>query len=129
MPSKAIWRRAAVVCRLMLALIFLVAGASKAVQPWAFVHTVEGYRMLPTPVTRPFALALPWIELLAGLYLLVGLFSRITAVAVGALLGMFSVALVVQLVRGSAGDCGCVLGLTNPLVTAFVGGTRIGWWD
>lgn len=129
MPSGAIGQRAAVVCRLILALIFVVAGGSKLAQPWTFVHTVEGYRMLPAVVTRPFALALPWIEVLIGLYLLAGLFSRITAATTGMLLALFSIALLVQLVRGHAGNCGCVPGLNNPLVTAFVGGSSIGWWD
>jgi len=123
------WRYITLILRLFLALVFLVAGFSKVTQPWTFVHTVEGYNMLPTALARPFGLALPWIEVMLGIYLLIGLFIRITAVAVVALLAVFLVALAVQIGNGHTGNCGCVLGINNPLVTAFVGGNDIGIFD
>lgn len=69
------------------------------------------------------------IEVLVGLYLLVGLFLRAALVCTSILLATFVCALILQILRGHTGDCGCVLGLNNPLVTAFVGGNNIGWWD
>ena len=68
------------ICRILLAVIFLIAGGSKIAHPWVFVHTVEGYRMLPGSLARPFGLALPWLEVLLALYLLVGLFTRLAAI-------------------------------------------------
>ncbi|MGH2388600.1 MAG: MauE/DoxX family redox-associated membrane protein, partial [Chloroflexota bacterium] len=117
------------VFRLLLAVVFLIAGASKVAHPWVFVHTVEGYRMLPGSLARPFGLALPWVEVLLGLYLLVGLFTRVAAAVVGAVLVMFLFALSVQLAHGHTGDCGCVVGINNPIITAFVGGNTIGSFD
>src|SRR5579864_6890432 len=114
------WRYATLAFRIFLAIVFLVAGLSKVFQPWTFVNTVEGYDMLPTSLARLFGLALPWIEVLLGLYLLIGLFTRITAVATAALLGVFLVALGVQLARGHTGNCGCVVGIDNPIIAAFV---------
>src|SRR6185312_2569381 len=113
------------ICRILLAVIFLIAGGSKIAHPWVFVHTVEGYRMLPGSLARPFGLALPWLEVLLALYLLVGLFTRLAAIVMGAVLVMFLFALGVQLAHGHTGDCGCVVGITNPIVTAFVGGDTI----
>src|SRR6185312_8052584 len=117
------------VFRLLLAVVFLIAGASKIAHPWVFVHTVEGYRMLPGSLARPFGLALPWLEVLLALYLLVGLFTRVAAVVMCAVLVMFLFALGVQLAHGHTGDCGCVVGITNPVITAFVGGNTIGPFD
>lgn len=118
------------VFRLLLALVFLLAGIGKVTQPWVFVHTVEQYQMLPSGVARPFGLALPWVELLIGLYLLVGLFTRITAVVTAALLAVFLGALGTQLARGNTTvSCGCFSGLNNPVVTALAGGATIGAWD
>jgi uncharacterized membrane protein YphA (DoxX/SURF4 family) len=117
------------VFRLLLAVVFLIAGASKIAHPWVFVHTVEGYRMLPGSLARPFGLALPWVEVLLALYLLVGLFTRVAAVVMCAVLVMFLFALGVQLAHGHTGDCGCVVGITNPVITAFVGGNTIGAFD
>jgi hypothetical protein len=47
----------------------------------------------------------------------------------GAVLVMFLFALGVQLAHGHTGDCGCVVGITNPVITAFVGGNTIGAFD
>jgi uncharacterized membrane protein YphA (DoxX/SURF4 family) len=116
--------------RLLLAIVFLLAGASKVTQPWVFVHTVENYGMLPAGVARPFGLALPWVEMLLGLYLLIGLFTRVTAIVTAALLAMFMVALATQLARGGTGiGCGCFSGLNNSIVTTLAGGSTIGSWD
>ncbi len=115
--------------RIVLALIFLIAGGSKIAHPWVFVHTVEGYHMLPGSLARPFGLALPWLEVILALYLLVGLFTRLAAIVTGVVLAMFLFALSVQLVNGHTGDCGCVVGITNPVITAFVGGNTIGPFD
>jgi hypothetical protein len=85
--------------------------------------------MIPGSLARPFGLALPWLEVLLALYLLVGLFTRLAAIVMGAVLVMFLFALGVQLAHGHTGDCGCVVGITNPIVTAFVGGNTIGPFD
>jgi Methylamine utilisation protein MauE len=127
--TTAPWRYGSVAARWLLAVIFIVAGGSKAAQPWVFVHTVEGYDMLPSALSTPFGLALPWIEIMLGVYLLIGLFTRVAGAATLALCAVFLVALTVQLVRGHTGDCGCVVGIDNPIVTAFVGGNSIGAWD
>jgi uncharacterized membrane protein YphA (DoxX/SURF4 family) len=122
-------RYVTLVFRLFLVVVFLIAGGSKIAHPWVFVHTVEGYKMLPGSLARPFGLALPWIEVLLGLYLLIGLFTRLAAIATCAVLAMFLFALAVQLAHGHTGDCGCVVGIDNPIITAFVGGNNIGPWD
>jgi uncharacterized membrane protein YphA (DoxX/SURF4 family) len=127
--TTVLWRYGSLAARWLLAVIFIVAGASKAAQPWVFVHTVEGYNMLPSSLSTPFGMALPWIEIMLGGYLLIGLFTRVAAAATLALYAVFLVALALQLARGHTGDCGCVVGIDNPLVTAFVGGNTIGVWD
>ena len=128
-PTDSPFRYATVVFRLALAVVFLIAGGSKVANPWVFVHTVQGYKMLPDALARPFGLALPWIEVLIGLYLLVGLFTRIAAAATAAVLVLFLVALSVQIVRGNTTNCGCVVGIDNPVITWFIGGNNIGPFD
>jgi uncharacterized membrane protein YphA (DoxX/SURF4 family) len=122
-------RYGSLAARWFLAAVFIIAGASKVAHPWVFVHTVEGYNMLPSAISQPFGLALPWLEILLGVYLLIGLFTRVAAAVTIALLGVFVVSLAVQLARGHTGNCGCVVGIDNPIITAFVGGNNIGPWD
>jgi uncharacterized membrane protein YphA (DoxX/SURF4 family) len=116
--------------RWFLGLLFIVAGLSKVSNPWVFVHTVEGYNMLPSAISTPFGLALPWFEMMLGVYLFVGLFTRASAAVTIILSGVFLVALATQIVRGHTHQsCGCIQGVTNPIVAAFLGGNTIGAWD
>ena len=54
-----------------------------------------------------FALVLPWLELLAGVALLLGLWTRSSAALVGLLLVVFIAAISFNLYRKNAIDCGC----------------------
>ena len=51
--------------------------------------------------------ALPYLELLLGLYLLVGLFTRVSAWATNVLTLLFLLALLQGALRGLEIDCGC----------------------
>ncbi len=53
------------------------------------------------------ALVMPWFELLAGLALILGIWTRTSAALVGALLLVFVAAISANLLRGNAIDCGC----------------------
>jgi uncharacterized membrane protein YphA (DoxX/SURF4 family) len=116
--------------RWMLAVLFIITGLAKAQQPWAFVHALEHFAVLPAAMTQPFGMALPWIEILIGAYLLLGLFTRAAALAAGMLLIFFIVILVVRIARGATTGCSCTLNTSdNPIVNTFLGGTSIGVVD
>ena len=125
---------ATLVARLVLGTVFGLAALAKITAPGLFRQDVAGYHLLPPAVVGPFALALPWIEALLALYLLVGLFLRPTAVATAALLLVFIGALAISLARGStAHGCGCLpssgpLG-SLPLVAWLAGGATISPFD
>jgi uncharacterized membrane protein YphA (DoxX/SURF4 family) len=125
---------ATLVARLVLGTVFGLAALAKITAPELFRQDVAAYHLLPPDVVGPFALALPWIEALLALYLLVGLFLRPTAVATGALLLVFIGALAISLARGStAHGCGCLpssgpLG-SLPLVAWLAGGATISPFD
>jgi hypothetical protein len=53
------------------------------------------------------ALVMPWVELLAGVALILGVWKREAAIVAGLLLLVFLVAIGVNLARGHAVDCGC----------------------
>ena len=68
-----------VAIRLSAAAIWLVAGAAKLVDLEHFHAQVDQYQLLPHALEAPFACAVPFVELLVGLYLAVGLFTRAAA--------------------------------------------------
>jgi uncharacterized membrane protein YphA (DoxX/SURF4 family) len=68
---------------------------------------IYNYRLVPGASVNLMALAMPWLELLLGLALLLGIWTRASAGLVGALLLVFVVAISVNLARANAIDCGC----------------------
>jgi len=97
----------AVRVQIALGLFFVVAALPKLVDPPSFAHMVYNYRLVPGALVNLMALAMPWLELLAGLALILGIWARTSAGVVGALLLVFILAISVNLVRGNAIDCGC----------------------
>jgi len=83
--------------RLALGLYFFLAGVGKF-RMGVGVFYEQGFvplrpAWLPEALGRPFGYALPLIELLLGLLLIAGLFSRITAGLIALLLATFTIAL------------------------------------
>jgi putative oxidoreductase len=68
---------------------------------------IYNYRLVPGLAVNTLALVMPWVELLAGLALILGVWRREAASLVGILVVVFLVAIGVNLARGHAVDCGC----------------------
>ncbi len=93
--------------RWILGLVFVVAAIDKIAAPEIFAGSIEAYKILPVPVINLFALVIPWIELLCGLFLLAGVRLRASAFLVSALLVVFLFAIISAIVRNLNIDCGC----------------------
>lgn len=118
--------------RIVLGAIFLLAGLTKVQSPGSFAEAIRVYHLLPSGLVAPFALVLPWLEILVAAYLLVGFLSRLAALGSAAMLAMFVIALTDALLTGNtAHACGCFGGGlgANPVLSLIAGGSSIGWWD
>lgn len=93
--------------QIALGLFFVAAALPKIVDPPSFAHMVTNYRLVPGPFVNLMALGMPWLELLAGLALILGIWTRTSAALVGALLLVFVGAISLNLARANAIDCGC----------------------
>ena len=93
--------------QLALGVIFVAAALPKIVDPPSFAHMIYNYKLVPMAVLNFMALVMPWIELLCGLALVLGIWRRTARTLVGAMLVTFIVAIGVNLARGNAIDCGC----------------------
>jgi uncharacterized membrane protein YphA (DoxX/SURF4 family) len=102
--------------RLTAAAIWLVAGAAKVADLEHFHAQVVQYRLLPHAFEAPFAYTLPFVELLVGLYLAVGLLTRAAAAAGCLLMLVFLVAQGQAWARGLSLDCGCFGALSHETV-------------
>ena len=91
----------------MLGGVLLVAGALKLGNLGESVLAVRAYQLLPYELTDIVGIALPIIEVVVGLLLVTGTFTRISA-AVGALLMLaFIIGIGSAWARGLSLDCGC----------------------
>jgi len=90
-----------------LGAIFVAAALPKVVDPPSFAHMIYNYRLIPAPFLNLMALLMPWIEMLAGVALILGIWRRTAALLVGALLSVFIVAIGINIGRDNAVNCGC----------------------
>jgi putative oxidoreductase len=96
-----------VASRILLGVVFIVAAIDKIAVPEAFAVSVEAYRIVPTAMVNVFALIVPWLELLCGIFLVAGVYVRSSALILGVLLVSFVAAIVWALAQGLKIDCGC----------------------
>jgi rhodanese-related sulfurtransferase/uncharacterized membrane protein YphA (DoxX/SURF4 family) len=93
--------------RLFLGAIFVYASYDKILRPVPFAEIVYNYQILPGILVNLVALFLPWIELLVGLSLILGLWLPGAILISNLLLLIFFSTLVFNLARGLDIDCGC----------------------
>ena len=93
--------------QLALGAIFVIAAIPKIADPPSFAHMMYNYRLVPAQLINLMALTMPWVELLAGLALILGVWKRAGLILITALLLVFIIAIGVNLARGNAIDCGC----------------------
>ena len=93
--------------RFYLGVVFLLACCHKILHPDQFALDVATYQFLPLALINGFAIALPWVELGAGVLLLSGWKSRSAALLVALMMVAFMVALMFALNRGLDMSCGC----------------------
>ena len=93
--------------QIALGIIFVVAAWPKIVDPPSFAHMIYNYRILPAGLINISALVMPWVELVIGLCLILGVWVRPARWIVAAMLVVFMIAISINLARGNAIDCGC----------------------
>ena len=93
--------------RLILGAVFIYASLEKIQNPAGFAQAIYNYRMVPEALINIMAIVLPWLELICGILIIVGVFVRGSALLIGAMLAVFIVALSSAILRGLDISCGC----------------------
>jgi uncharacterized membrane protein YphA (DoxX/SURF4 family) len=87
--------------------IFLIAGLAKISDPARFLLTLRELELFPGSIDRLLAVYLPWLEFVLGLFLLLGILHRTSALLL-ALVNIFFIGAIISLrIRGIEIDCGC----------------------
>lgn len=93
--------------RLVLAGILLYAGGIKLFEPHGARDAILAYRIFSPSIAPVLGYALPLLEIAVGIFLLVGLFVRISAIITAVLMLAFVAGIASVWARGYSIDCGC----------------------
>jgi len=104
-----------VFCRLLLGAIFISFALSKILRPAVFALNVVDYGIMPFWGVNLWALALPWAELVVGLFLILGIRTRAAATLIAAMNIIFIVGLVNAILHHMPINCGCVGEVGEPV--------------
>ncbi|HET6877350.1 MAG TPA: MauE/DoxX family redox-associated membrane protein [Jatrophihabitans sp.] len=103
------------VVRLFLGAVWIWAALSKLGSPRTFTQAVRAYDVTPEWLSKAIGYGLPVLELCIGILLVVGIATRIAAIASAVLFVAFLVGIIEVAIRGIQLECGCFGGggLTN----------------
>lgn len=115
--------------RWYLGLVFVTACWHKLLHPASFAMDVATYGILPLALVNPTAIILPWVELAAGIMLIIGYRARVGALLAAAMMLVFVAALGVALARGLDISCGCFAsqGLADDPISGWTMWRDLGW--
>ena len=99
--------RVVLVLRVALGFVFLAAGGLKVGHAEDFASEIAGFQLLPHALIAPLALLLPFLELMIGVYLVLGLFTRFAAWFAAFEMAVFAAAIASAVIRGISTSCGC----------------------
>ena len=97
----------ALVLRVGVGAFFAWTGGEKLFRLADFTQNVANFKMLMAPWDAVLAYTLPWFELVAGVLLLLGLWTRGALTVVAAMTAAFVVGISQAWYRGLAISCGC----------------------
>jgi len=86
---------------------FVVAAVPKIIEPLAFATSIMHYGLVPSWSVNAIALILAWLELIAGIGLIMGIRTNVQALFCGGMLVVFTLAVAYAVVLGLKIDCGC----------------------
>ncbi len=106
--------------RYFIGVMFLYAGLAKISYPAEFAESIASYQLVPywTRSINLLAVFMPWLELICGLFLILGIATRATSCILGFILTLFTIAIAINVIKGAPISCGCFDSV----------GSQISWW-
>lgn len=103
---------------ILISISLIYSGAIHAVQPYYFIHKIASYQLLPWWLVGVAGLILPYMQVVLGCSILLGVEAKASFVSASALFALFAVAQASVLWRGLQIECGC-FGFVSSEVSLF----------
>jgi uncharacterized membrane protein YphA (DoxX/SURF4 family) len=93
--------------RIVIGGIFIYASIDKIINPESFTRIIHNYRLFPPSLINIIAIVTPWIELVSGVFLIIGFKYKGANLIIFGMLIAFIIALTISYARGININCGC----------------------
>ncbi|RLA57767.1 MAG: hypothetical protein DRR04_12290 [Gammaproteobacteria bacterium] len=97
--------------RIVVGGLFVVAGSIKLRSPQEFANAIKAFKVFPAETGDHLIMmstfTMPWVELIAGVLLIIGWRARDAALVISGMLAMFILAVISVIARKLEVDCGC----------------------
>lgn len=97
----------ALILRLYIGGLFIYASMYKINYTAEFAETIISYRMIPHWGVNLAAVFLPWVELISGILLVLGIRVKSASVIIFGLMLVFTIGIGINLLRDAPISCGC----------------------
>ncbi|MGL1862030.1 MAG: DoxX family membrane protein [Pseudodesulfovibrio sp.] len=104
--------------RLYIGGLFVFAAMYKINYAAEFATTIASYQIVPYWAVNALAVFMPWVEIICGGLLILGIRVRSVSTIIAGLLVVFTVAIFINLLRDAPISCGCFHTVEDP----------ISWW-
>ena len=96
------------VLRLFIGSYFIWAAHSKIIDPGDFAKSINNYLLVPNDLVNVLAIFLPWLEILAGIFIILPTrYREPSTLLITLMLIVFTLAITSAVVRGIDINCGC----------------------
>jgi uncharacterized membrane protein YphA (DoxX/SURF4 family) len=93
--------------RLVVGFLFIYASVYKILDPGEFAGSIRNYGLIPPVFSNLVALTLPWLELVSGAFLILGIQTRASALLTSLMMLVFLGVIIYAYAIGLDIDCGC----------------------
>jgi len=97
------------IARILIGGILLYSSFEKFIDPSGFANAINNYHIIPFGLENSFAIILPWIELIVGICLILGVYIDGAALLVIIIMIIFIIAISYAIISGYNIECGCGL--------------------
>ncbi|MGE4299306.1 MAG: MauE/DoxX family redox-associated membrane protein [Desulfovibrionaceae bacterium] len=101
--------------RVYLGGLFIYASVYKINYPAEFADSIASYELVPYWIVGVMAVVMPWLELISGVMLVAGIRPKAATLVIMGLMTMFTLSIVITLIRGVPIGCGCFHSLEDPI--------------